>query len=98
MIDDHEPLPDPAALQLLRHYQHGDEWQDRVARMPGVSTKELTRLHGELLAHDWLEQNTGAVCLDRVGVVALCYRVTAAGRELLAVAACQNVAPGDRAA
>jgi hypothetical protein len=28
-------------------------------QMDGVETKQLSALHGELIAFDWIEQNTG---------------------------------------
>ena len=34
------------------------EWQDRVMGLPGVEPRLLSRLHGELIAHDWVEQDT----------------------------------------
>ena len=34
-------------------------WQDRLMEMEGAAAKELTQLHGELIAFAWIEQNTG---------------------------------------
>lgn len=78
----------PALRSLLDHYHEvsgGDltAWQDRLAELPGVSSKELVKLHGELIAQDWVEQNTGVVTIRRPGVVAACYRITSAGRRAL---------------
>lgn len=71
-------------LALLSHYARlGSEdrtvWQDRVMRMDGVEPRELTTLHGELIAFDWVEQNTGHARLAPDGTLAACYRVTAHG-------------------
>jgi hypothetical protein len=93
MYDDAERLLEcPELRQLLNHYAQvsgGDReaWQDRLAELPGVSSKGLVQLHGELIAYDWLEQNTGVVVLRRPGVVAACYRITAAGRRVLRLTA-----------
>ncbi len=71
-------------LALLSHYARlGSEdrtaWQDRVMRMDGVEPKDLTVLHGELIAFDWVEQNTGHARFRPDGTLAACYRVTANG-------------------
>ena len=55
-------------LALLTHYAHlGSEdrtvWQNRLMRMDGVEPQQLTVLHGELIAFDGIEQNTGGACL-----------------------------------
>ena len=47
-------------------------------QMEGVEPKQLSALHGELIAFDWIEQNTGqASALN--GVISFCYRVTLHG-------------------
>jgi hypothetical protein len=71
---------------LLAHYtERGAEdreaWQDRVMRLDGVASEALVKLHGSLLAYDWIEQNTGTTPLVPGGVPRQCYRVTAAGRR-----------------
>ncbi len=71
-------------LSLLTHYAEvGSEdrtaWQDRLMRMDGVEPRELTVLHGELIAFDWIEQNTGHANLRQDGTLAACYRVTPHG-------------------
>jgi hypothetical protein len=70
--------------RLLTHYadlgaSEREAWQDRRMDLEGVKPRELVRLHGQLLARGWVEQNTGATPMLRPGVVAACYRVTAAG-------------------
>ena len=52
--------------QLLMHYRDlgvADRtlWQDRVCQKDGLEPRELVRLHGELIAFGWIEQNTGIV-------------------------------------
>ena len=54
--------------------------------LEGSEPRELVRLHGELLAHGWVEQNTGASLAQRPGTVPACYRVTAAGVRALRLA------------
>ena len=57
-------------------------WHDRRMEMDGCEAKQLTRLHGELMAYGWLEQNTGVVSAVRRGEAPGCYRVTVGAREL----------------
>lgn len=69
---------------LLVHYasrvtDDRDVWQDRLADLPGTPARELVKLHGELLAYGWLEQNTGMTPVLKHGLAPLCYRVTPAG-------------------
>jgi hypothetical protein len=55
-----------------------------------VEEADLARLHGLLLASDWVEQDTGAATMPRPGVVGQCYRAPPSGRRAL-----QQVANGD---
>ncbi|MBM4012974.1 MAG: hypothetical protein FJ286_16685 [Planctomycetes bacterium] len=71
-------------LALLSHYaQLGSEdrtvWQDRLMQMEGIEAKQLTVLHGELIAFDWIEQNTGHAVGRPDGTLSGCYRVTQNG-------------------
>ena len=73
----------PHLLSLLSHYaQLGAEdravWQDRLMEMDGIDAKQLTTLHGELIAFDGIEQNTGHA-LFKDGVLTACYRITQQG-------------------
>jgi hypothetical protein len=89
MFDELQRLHDVKELfVLLRHYQRGSEadrqaWQDRLANLEGVEPRQLVKLHGELLAYGWLEQNTGLTPVLRVGQAANCYRITSAGLRAL---------------
>jgi hypothetical protein len=89
MPDELDHLCEDAHLAaLLARYAEGgaadrDAWQDRVMALDGVAAEALVRLHGCLLAHDWIEQNTGTTPAPRPGEVPQCYRVTAAGRRAL---------------
>lgn len=74
----------PDLLSLLSHYARlGSEdrtvWQDRVMRMDGVAPEGLTTLHGELIAFDGIEQNTGHAALGPDGTLLACYRITQSG-------------------
>jgi hypothetical protein len=92
MFDELERLRDVKALfDLLAHYHElgaadRQAWQDRLAEMAGVAPRELVKLHGELLAYGWLEQNTGLTPVLRPGSAPSCYRITAAGVKALAQA------------
>jgi hypothetical protein len=73
---------------LLCHYAalataDRQAWQDRLAEMDGVEARQLIRLHGELLAYGWLEQNTGLTPVLRRGEAPACYRITPAGLRAL---------------
>jgi len=89
MFDEPQRLRDSRDLyRLLDHYARlaaGDPeaWHDRLMELQGVQSKDLVRLHGELLAHDWIEQNTGILPVLKIGTVPGCYRVTAAGHRAL---------------
>jgi hypothetical protein len=71
---------------LLSHYARlGSEdrtvWQDRLMQMDGVEPQHLTLLHGELIAFDWIEQNTAGASLRSDGTLAACYRITRHGLQ-----------------
>lgn len=93
MFDEWDRLVDcPQLLRLLAHYggaSDGDRlaWQDRLQSMEGVKPRALVALHGELLAQDWIEQNTGTIEVLIPGAVPRCYRVTSAGLRALRAAA-----------
>ena len=68
MFDEMDRLRDMKELQQLlmtaRDLGVADRtlWQDRVCQQDGVEPmRELVRLHGELIAYGWIEQNTGIV-------------------------------------
>jgi hypothetical protein len=77
MLDDLDRLRhNPHLLQLLSHYAELGEkspetWQTRLMEMAEVEPRHLVKLHGELIAFGWVEQNTGQV--------PTCYRITLAG-------------------
>jgi hypothetical protein len=89
MFDELERLREGKGLfDLLTHYHElaaidRQVWQDRLAEMEGVPPRELVKLHGELLAYGWLEQNTGLTPVLRLGAAASCYRITTAGVRAL---------------
>jgi hypothetical protein len=56
------PRAEENLRRLLAHYAARAEadretWQSRVMELDGRSSNELVRLHGELLSHEWIEQN-----------------------------------------
>jgi hypothetical protein len=89
MFNELERLRDSAGLfALLTHYAElagpdRQAWQDRQMQQDGQEPRELTRLHGELLAYGWLEQNSGNVPVVRKEEAPACYRVTTAGLRAL---------------
>jgi len=93
MFDELERLRENENLRrLLAHYtdagaDNTEVWQDRLMELAGVEPRRLAKLHGELLAFSWIEQNTGRVSIPRPGSVPQCYRATPAGRRALKRAA-----------
>ena len=85
MFDDIQRLREnPHLSSLFSHYaQQGVEdratWRDRLMRMEDVEPRQLTALHGELIAFDWIEQNTGQAILREDGTLGSCYWITQNG-------------------
>jgi hypothetical protein len=74
----------PQILALLSNYaQLGTEdhetWRDRLMQMDSVAPKQLSVLHGELIALDWIEQNSGQAIPLKDGTLSACYRITPQG-------------------
>jgi hypothetical protein len=74
--------------QLLAHYgqlaePNRDVWQDRLMAMDGIEARELSKLHGLLIAMDWVELKSGQLTVLIPGAVPGCYRVTGAGLRAL---------------
>jgi len=92
MFDEVNRLRECVALfHLLDHYAEADvlerdAWQDRIMEWSDTKAEELVKLHGELIAYDWLEQNTGLTPVLQRGGVPRCYRVTASGLRALKLA------------
>ncbi len=99
MFDELDRLRDVKELfALLLHYQQAgaedrQAWQDRLTELEGVEPRQLVKLHGELLAYGWLEQNTGLTPVLRVGTAAQCYRITPAGLRALKQARTAEMQP-----
>ena len=97
MFDELERLRESKELfALLEHYAElgaadRQVWQDRLIELAGVEPRALVKLHGELLAYGWLEQNTGLTPVLRPGAVVSCYRVTPAGIRALKQVRSQEV-------
>jgi hypothetical protein len=89
MFDEVERLLQSAELfELLTHYgdlgkEDREIWHDRLTEFQGARGRDLTRLYGELLAHGWLEQNTGDTPILELGRFASCYRIGSAGLKAL---------------
>lgn len=90
MVDDVDRLSGDARLaELLAHYANlgkpdRNVWQHRVMEMEGLEQKELSWLHGELIAFDLIEQNTGHMSSDAEPGGPRCYRVTLHGLRVMA--------------
>jgi hypothetical protein len=90
----------PSLVRLLEHYatignNDRDVWQDRLMQMDGVTAREMVKLHGELLAQEWVEQNTGMTPILKPGVAAACYRITAGGLRAVQQLRRQGTSPDD---
>ena len=85
MLDDLERLrTSEPLLQLLTHYcrladPNRESWQDRLMSLEAVDARELTKLHGLLLAMEWIELKVGHFSPGSNHPVPACYRVTNAG-------------------
>jgi hypothetical protein len=90
MDDAIERLRMSSALRaLLSHYALAADptvWLDRLMQFASASAQDMVALHGELLAHQWLEQNTGIIVKVTPGAVPGCYRATRAGYKALTAA------------
>ncbi len=78
----------PSLFAVLSHYAalagpDRQAWQDRRMQQEGCEGREMTRIHGELIAYGWVEQNTGMTPVLRKGEAPACYRVTSAGLRAL---------------
>ncbi len=97
LFDEMDRLAEVRPLyDLLVHYANlggadRDAWQDRLAELNGVEGRQLVRLHGELLAYGWLEQNTGLTPVLKFGAAPHCYRVTLAGLRAVKQARSENM-------
>jgi hypothetical protein len=100
MLDEMERLGAVKELHdLLDHYRQlaapdRQVWQDRLLRLDGVEPRDLVKLHGELLAYGWIEQNTGATPTAQRGAAPACYRITTAGLRALKQLEAEEVAVG----
>jgi len=89
MLNELERLRDaPGLFALLTHYTDlaaadRQAWHDRRMQLDGCDARQLTRLHGELIAHGWLELDVTSVPQPRAGAVPACYRVTREGLRAL---------------
>lgn len=87
MLDEMDRLRECGKLFLLlcHYFDLGKEdrhiWQDRLLDFEELQGRELTRLYGELVAHGWLEQNTGLTPILEFGRHAACYRITTTGQR-----------------
>lgn len=74
--------------ELLTIYVQAGEsdskkWHDRVMTLNDATPLELARWHGQLLAADWIEQQTGNSPRWVPGEVPDCYRATPAGQRII---------------
>jgi hypothetical protein len=89
MLDDLERLRTSEPMrQLLTHHcrladPNRDAWQDRLMSLDGVDARELMKLHGLLIAMDWIELKVGHLSAGTNSPVPACYRVTNAGLRAL---------------
>ena len=75
---------DPRLVELLAHYASlgtpdRSVWQKRLSEMDGIDAKELSRLHGELIAFDWIELSPSRTSTVPGSVQAGVYRITSHG-------------------
>jgi hypothetical protein len=73
-------------LALLSHYaqevaEDQMTWQARLMQMDGIDSKQLTSLHGDLIAFNGIEPNTGQAIFGQDGTPSACYRITHCGLQ-----------------
>jgi hypothetical protein len=100
MFDELERLCNGPELQLLlARYAEGaadrETWQDRLMHIEGLDARGGVKLHGELLAYGWVEQNTGNTPVLRSGEAPCSYRITSAGLRALRQARSDGTAEDD---
>lgn len=94
-LRDNEPL-----LALLTAYaelkarQPDRDWHDRQGQFRDLPARELSRLHGMLLANGWIESRVHADAFHPAGRVADVYRVTHDGIRTLRELASETVSAG----
>jgi hypothetical protein len=70
-------------LALLSHYAQAAAedrtWQPRLMQMGGIDSKELTSLHGDLIAYSAIEPNAGIATAAEDGTFFVGYRITQEG-------------------
>jgi len=87
MIEERQRLQECPLLHcLLRHYAELGRvdrtiWQDRLMELEGAESPALVKLHGELLAYEWIEMNVGYSSGGKAG--GNIYRVTLDGLRAL---------------
>jgi hypothetical protein len=74
----------PPLLALLSHYAQAAAedrtmWQPRLMQMDGIDSKQLTSLHGDLIAHNGIEPNAGQIIFCQDGIPSPSYRITHCG-------------------
>ena len=75
MLEDLDHLRnDRHLMQLLSHYaslgaEDREIWQGRLMFMQGVKPPQLVKLHGQLIAFTWVEQNTGEITVLLPGYI-----------------------------
>ncbi len=85
LVDEVQRLHSNKGLRLLlAHYvelseENQETWHDRLTEFDNIQGRDLTKLYGELIAHGWIEQNTGSTPILEPGRHAGCYRVTPSG-------------------
>ncbi len=81
MLDNQERLRnDPQLMQLFSHYAklgetNPEAWHTRLTQLDCDGRVDLVKLHGELIAFNWIEPNTGQTPCN--------YRLTRAGRKTM---------------
>ena len=70
----------PQLLELFSHYAllgetNPEAWHSRLTQLEGDERADLVKLHGQLIAFDWIEQNTGQMPCS--------YRLTRAGQKAI---------------
>lgn len=83
------------AYAELKKAQPDAEWHDRIMELTDVTSDELNRLHGLLLASGWIETRVHGDSFRQAGRLEACYRLTSDGAAALRLSGAVREIPDD---
>lgn len=84
LLQSNSPLRELLEQYRQKQFERPDaEWHDRVMELGTLTTTELSKLHGLLLANGWVDTRVTADAFATAGKLADCYKVTRDGLTAL---------------